>query len=118
MKEKDYNYFCKYPRCIEAVEYTGTNEEELKKFVARRDPTTGGWGVGQVKKICPYLGRDKFYLALLDPDFEEARIEPGDWLVFEELPLGQNQPFIVVAKEEMEHFSRGNPPQGAFIDHN
>jgi len=119
MKEKDYNYFCKYPRCIEAVEYTGTNVVELEHFVEQKAPACIGWRIGTLSTITkrPFIN-DTFDLVLCDPDFNKTIIEPGDWLVFEEIPLGQNQPFIVVAKEEMEHFSRGNPPQGAFIDHN
>lgn len=109
MEEKDYRYYCKYPRCIEAVEYKGYNVKEVYQFLAYKDPTQGEWGIsltGTEVLVLTYLDREKAVLAL------------GDWLVFEELPLGQNQEFIVLCPEEMKQFSKGNPPQGAFIDHN
>lgn len=82
---------------VEAIQYDGTNSDEICQFILEREPDT------QIEGAFPQKGVDKKMMAVIViPSGEDICVCEKEWLVYVEAPYGNQNSFYVMTDEERQ----------------
>lgn len=76
---------------VEAIQYDGTNSDEICQFILEREPYT------QIEGAFLNKGTDKKMMAVIViPSGEDILVREKEWLVHVEVPYGNQSSFYVM----------------------
>lgn len=82
---------------VEAIQYDGTNSDEICQFILEREPYT------QIEGAFLNKGTDKKMMAVIViPSGENILVREKEWLVHVEVPYGNQSSFYVMTDEERQ----------------
>lgn len=82
---------------VEAIQYDGTNSDEICQFILEREPDT------QIEEAFNQKGVDKKMMAVIViPSGEDICVCEKEWLVYVEAPYGNQNSFYVMTDEERQ----------------
>lgn len=82
---------------VEAIQYDGTNSDEICQFILEREPYT------QIEGAFLNKGTDKKMVAVIViPSGENILVREKEWLVHVEVPYGNQSSFYVMTDEECQ----------------
>lgn len=82
---------------VEAIQYDGTNSDEICQFILEREPYT------QIEGAFLNKGTDKKMVAVIViPSGEDILVREKEWLVHVEVPYGNQNSFYVMTDEERQ----------------
>lgn len=82
---------------VEAIQYDGTNSDEICQFILEREPDT------QIEGAFLNKGTDGTVATIIGIPLSESIITPeGNWLVHVEVPYGNQSSFYVMTDEERQ----------------
>lgn len=83
---------------VEAIQYDGTNSDEICQFILEREPYT------QIEGAFLNKGTDKKMMAVIViPSGENILVREKEWLVHVEVPYGNQSSFYVMTDEERQN---------------
>lgn len=83
---------------VEAIQYDGTNSDEICQFILEREPYT------QIEGAFNQKGVDKKMMAVIViPSGEDICACEKEWLVHAEVPYGNQSSFYVMTDEERQN---------------
>lgn len=82
---------------VEAIQYDGTNSDEICQFILEHEPYT------QIEGAFLNKGTDKKMMAVIViPSGEDILVREKEWLVHVEVPYGNQNSFYVMTDEERQ----------------
>lgn len=82
---------------VEAIQYDGTNSDEICQFILEHEPDT------QIEGAFNQKGVDKKMMAVIViPSDEDICVCEKEWLVHVEVPYGNQSSFYVMTDEERQ----------------
>lgn len=82
---------------VEAIQYDGTNSDEICQFILEHEPDT------QIEGAFLNKGTDKKMMAVIViPSGEDIFVREKEWLVHVEVPYGNQNSFYVMTDEERQ----------------
>lgn len=82
---------------VEAIQYDGTNSDEICQFILEHKPYT------QIEGAFLNKGTDKKMMAVIViPSGEDILVREKEWLVYVEVPYGNQNSFYVMTDEERQ----------------
>lgn len=82
---------------VEAIQYDGTNSDEICQFILEREPDT------QIEGAFLNKGTDKKMMAVIViPSGEDICVCEKEWLVYVEAPYGNQNSFYVMTDEKRQ----------------
>lgn len=82
---------------VEAIQYDGTNSDEICQFILEHEPDT------QIEGAFNQKGVDKKMMAVIViPSGEDICVCEKEWLVYVEAPYGNQNSFYVMTDEERQ----------------
>lgn len=82
---------------VEAIQYDGTNSDEICQFILEHEPDT------QIEGAFLNKGTDKKMMAVIViPSGEDILVREKEWLVHVEVPYGNQNSFYVMTDEERQ----------------
>lgn len=83
---------------VEAIQYDGTNSDEICQFILEHEPDT------QIEGAFNQKGTDKKMMAVIViPSGEDICVCEKEWLVHVETPYGNQSSFYVMTDEERQN---------------
>lgn len=83
---------------VEAIQYDGTNSDEICQFILEHEPDT------QIEGAFNQKGVDKKMMAVIViPSGEDICVCENEWLVHVEAPYGNQSSFYVMTDEERQN---------------
>lgn len=83
---------------VEAIQYDGTNSDEICQFILEREPYT------QMRASVPEqrYGQEEMMAVIVIPSGEDILVREKEWLVHVEVPYGNQSSFYVMTDEERQ----------------